>query len=761
MKKNNYLAILLIPLFCCCTILSASAQELSGRIVEKDASGKETSLPMAGVKWLGSSISTSADENGKFQIPFPEVMPAKLLVAMIGYTSDTILFNDKSKTNIKIVLKNSTTTLNTVNITEKTLSSRNLITAKMNTELISQKELTLAACCNISESFERNASVDVNFTDAVSGAKQIQMLGLDGIYTQILYENLPFIRGLSSSYGLTYIPGTWVENILVTKGTGSVVNGFESITGQIQIELLEPEEAEQLYINGFVNNNQRYELNAHLAKRFKTNLSSLLFVHASKNGLENYGNMDRNNDGFLDMPLTSQYNLLNRWNFRVKNRHEGQFGVRALMEDKIGGHDHNALSDTSTVKHYGIFINTKQVETFTKNGWIYPDTPWRSFAIMTTERYQEQKSFFGIKKYQGTQKSLYVNTIYQSIINNTFHKIKFGGSFMLDDFSESFNEGLSAGSDSLFTLQEIVPGVYSEYTFNNDTNISIVAGVRADYFENYGLMVNPRLHLKYNPSKDAAIRLSGGRGMRTPHIFAENSQVFASSRQIVIHEELKQEVAWNYGMTFTYCFKPFGKEATFNLDAYRTDFENQVVVDLEDVNKVQFYNLRGLSYSNSIQTDITFSPSKKWDFKLAYKYYDVKSTYFSMYIPGTRVLLDKPLVPKDRALLNIDYTSNKEKWIISNTIKWFGKSRLPNTSLNTPEFQLPEHSTPYFTYMAQVSKKFKWFELYIGGENIFNYIIPNAIVDPGDPFGPNFDATMIWGPVNGRVIYGGFRYKII
>ena len=501
MKKNNYLAILLIPLFCCCTILSASAQELSGRIVEKDASGKEASLPMAGVKWLGSSISTSADENGKFQIPFPEVMPAKLLVAMIGYTSDTILFNDKSKTNIKIVLKNSTTTLNTVNITEKTLSSRNLITAKMNTELISQKELTLAACCNISESFERNASVDVNFTDAVSGAKQIQMLGLDGIYTQILYENLPFIRGLSSSYGLTYIPGTWVENILVTKGTGSVVNGFESITGQIQIELLEPEEAEQLYINGFVNNNQRYELNAHLAKRFKTNLSSLLFVHASKNGLENYGNMDRNNDGFLDMPLTSQYNLLNRWNFRVKNRHEGQFGVRALMEDKIGGHDHNALSDTSTVKHYGIFINTKQVETFTKNGWIYPDTPWRSFAIMTTERYQEQKSFFGIKKYQGTQKSLYVNTIYQSIINNTFHKIKFGGSFMLDDFSESFNEGLSAGSDSLFTLQEIVPGVYSEYTFNNDTNISIVAGVRADYFENYGLMVNPRLHLKYNPSK--------------------------------------------------------------------------------------------------------------------------------------------------------------------------------------------------------------------------------------------------------------------
>lgn len=747
MKLKNKITTIFIGLI---SYLPSFSQHLMGKVVEKDAQGKESPLPMVGIKWDGTVITATSDGNGDFHIPFPEVMPAKLVLSMIGYKNDTLLFRDQSKTSIKVFLKNSATELTTVNITGKQQSTSNLMTSNMNTELISQKELTLAACCNLSESFERNASVDVNFSDAVSGAKQIQMLGLDGIYTQILYENLPFVHGLSSSYGLSYIPGPWVESIMVTKGTGSVVNGYESITGQIQIELLEPDKADKLFVNGYGNSEQRYELNAHIAHRFNQNLSTLLFAHVNRNEMR----FDRNHDLFHDMPLTTQFNVLNRWHYRVKDKMEGQFGFRALVEDRLGGQmtfDHS--KEFNTQSSYGIGISTKQIEAFTKNGLLYPGRPYKSVALMTTERYQQHNAFFGVKKYDGEQKSLYVNTISQGIIGTTFHKIKSGASLVLDNYMEKFSDNALSIGDSVFNTQEIVPGVYSEYTYSNDSNISLVAGVRADYYNLKDLMIDPRLHFKYSITKNNTFRLSGGRGFRTPHIFAENSQVFASSREIVIKEKLLPEIAWNYGATFTRKFKLFTREGSLNVDFFRTDFQNQVIVDLEDVDKVQFYNLKGLSYSNSLQSDVLIEPIERLNVKLAYKHYDVKTTYSGK-------LLDKPLVPKDRALINVDYSTNMDKWKFSVTAKWFGVSRLPNTSANASEFQLPAYSDPYCIFMAQITKRFRWIEVYLGAENLLDYRIKNPIIDPADPFGPNFDATMIWGPITGRMIYGGFRYKI-
>jgi len=743
----------LLSIFLASSVAGISQEVLTGKILEKDAAGKESPLGMAGIKWLGTTITATTNENGEFNIPFPDSVPSKLIVGMISYRADTILFKDRSKTFIKVILKTSAQTLNEVKILGKQNATSNLTTTTMNTELLSQKELTNAACCNLSESFERNASVDVNFTDAISGTKQIQMLGLDGIYTQILYENLPFVRGLSASHGLTYIPGPWVESILVTKGSGSVVNGYESITGQIQIEILEPDKADRFFINGYGSTDNRFELNMHKAKQFSESLSTLFFTHVSRNNLYDPKNMDKNKDGFLDIPLSEQYNIFNRWHYRIKNKAEGQFGVRALVENKTGGQMNNNATDSSGIP-YTIGINTRQFETFTKNGFLFPSKPWKSIAIMTTERYHKLDALFGVKKFDGEQKSLYVNTIWADIINNTNHKIKFGGSLVLDQFEETLFDGTSTISDSIHRKQEIVPGGYAEYTFNNDTNLSIVAGIRADFFDDIGLMVNPRLHMKYNTSKESSFRLSGGRGIRTPHIFVENSSILASSRQIVILENLLPEIAWNYGMTFNYCFKIFKKEATFNIDLFRTDFENQVVVDLEDVNKVQFYNLKGISYSNSLQTELGITPLKGMDIKLAYKYYDVKTTYSGK-------LLDKPLVPRDRALINIDYATHAEKWKFNFTAKWFGSSRLPNTSANPAEFQRAERSPSYYTLMSQVTKRHRQFEFYLGGENLLNFKIKNPIIDPLNPYGTNFDATMIWGPIYGRMIYGGLRYNII
>ncbi len=715
-----------------------------GKIIGADDKGKKEALPGANVYWLKTGIGATTDLDGKFQLANPDTIPAQLIISMMGFLSDTISVSEINKMDFNIVLKNSVT-LRAVEVSEKQSTTLNKLFTPINTEVISSKELLKAACCNLSESFSTNASVDVAFTDAVSGAKKIQMLGLDGVYTQILSENMPMLRGLSAAYGINYIPGTWIENILVTKGTGSVVNGYESISGQINLEFLKPQEQKhRFFINVYGNQKGRAEANIHATKKINEKLSTLLFTHASSNTMK----QDMNKDGFLDMPLTQQYNVFNRWDFHNQKNFEAQFGIKGLYETRQGGQKNFVYApERDSSNHYGIGINTKSLEYFSKTGFMFPSKPYKSVGIQTSGKWQEQDMYFGLRDYKGVQKNFYANVIYANIINNTNHKYKLGASYLLDDYDEKFN-------DTAFARTESVPGVFAEYTYSYPEKFSLVAGLRADYHNIHGVFYTPRLHLRWNATKKTTFRLSGGRGFRTSNVFVENQSVFASSRQIVMNEKLKPEIAWNYGVSANQQFKLFDNEAFINVDFFRTDFENQVIVDLDQhVNKVVFYNLKGASYSHSLQVDMGFEPAKDFAVKMAYKWYDVKSTY-------NYELMDKPYVPKHRVMLNLAYATYMEKWKFDFTTNWLGKSRIPSTVLSPVEYQLPKHSKEYFLLNAQITKKFRKFETYLGCENILNYTQKNPIVASENPFGPNFDASMIYAPVEGRIIYVGLRMEI-
>lgn len=725
-------------------ISCAYGQYIKGTVFGKNDKGINEALPGANVYWYQTTIGTSTDEAGNFQLINPEVVPAKLIVSMMGYASDTIIIHQLDQLNIHVILQN-TITLKAVNVEARQSSTSYSTFNPINTELISSKELLKAACCNVSESFSTNASVDVAFTDAVSGAKKIQMLGLDGVYTQVLFENMPMLRGLSAAYGINYIPGTWVENILVTKGTGSVLNGYESISGQINLEFLKPfEQKKRFFINLYGNHKGRAEANIHIAKRVSEKWASILFTHASSNLIK----QDNNKDGFLDMPLNRQYTASNKWDFHNQKNFEAQLGIKGLYETRQGGETNfTYANDRDSSNPYGIGINTKSIECFAKTGFLFPSKPNKNIGIQTSGKWQQQDMFFGLRNYKGLQKNLYANIIFVNIINNTNHKYKLGASYLLDDYSEKYN-------DSSFARTESVPGVFAEYTFTHPDNFSLVAGLRADYHNLHGVQYTPRLHLRYNITKSTTLRLSGGRGFRTSNIFVENQSVFASSRQVLIKEKLKPEIAWNYGISVNQKFKLFGNEASVNADFFRTDFQNQVIVDIDQhVNKVVFYNLNGASYSHSLQVDFGFTPIKMFDIKLAYKWYDVKTTY-------NYELLDKPYIPKHRIMFNMAYSTYMDIWKFDFTANWLGESRLPSTELSPVEYQLPKHSKDYFLLNAQITKKFKKFELYLGCENILNYTQKNPIIASENPFGKNFDASMIYAPVDGRVIYAGFRISI-
>ncbi|MEO7978584.1 TonB-dependent receptor [Flavobacterium sp.] len=645
--------------------------------------------------------------------------------------------------------------LEEVKITKKQKGIKKSYTLTANTTVITSKELLKAACCNLAESFETNPSIDVNFSDALTGTKQIKMLGLTSPYLMITEENIPSVRGASQAYGLSFTPGTWIESVQITKGAGSVVNGYESISGQINTELLKPLSDIPFFLNVYGSTDARFELNTHFNKKLSDKWATSLFVHGNTRVAKN----DMNDDGFLDNPLGKQINVLNRYQYYNPDSGLVSFINFRYMNDKkqTGEVDFDKDKDRGTTNYWGSEINTERFDVSTKIGYVFPDMPYQSIGFQNAFNTHNQESYFGLNQYNIRQNSYYSNLIFNSIISNTMHKFTTGLNFSYDQYQEFVNVTDYSRIDNSV-------GAFFEYTYDNTDNFSLILGGRVDNHNRLGFFVTPRLHLRYNPWESGVFRLSAGRGKRSANIFAENQQLFASSRTFSILDNegkiygMNAEIAWNYGFSFSQKFHIFNKNAEAGFDVYRTDFQNQVVVDLmQSPQEVSFYNLRGNSFANSVQLEFNFEFIHNLNLRTAYKYYDIQTDYQT----GT---FQRPLQAKHRFLANLEYetrTEDEKYWKFDCTFNWTGKQQLPYTASNPQADQFPDFSPSYLIMNTQVTRVFSpVFEVYIGGENIGNYQQEKAILGSDNPFGPNFDASVAYAPIFGQMYYAGLRFKI-
>lgn len=720
----------------------------TGIVLEEDKKGKLLPLVGANVRCLNTNPGTSTDSSGVFQLTCN--LPVQVEVSYIGYQKDTLHVTSYSE--IKVILKNSSTAnLGEVIVRAKNQSTYVSSLSTFNTLSIGSKELTKAACCNLSESFETSPSVDVNYADAVTGIKQIQLLGLSGNYTQLLTENTPEIKGLAGSYGLTFIPGPWIEGIQVTKGTGSVANGYESIAGQINIEEKKPDKMDKLFVNTYANNLGRLETTVTFSHKINNKWSAALLTHANGVAAKN----DNNRDGFLDLPIGRQFNIINRWRYADTKGVIAQFAIKALNDHRQAGEtDFNPSTDKLTTNKYGVGIDVQQYAFTGKLGYVFPQQKYKSIGFIFSANTYNNNSYYGLTEYHGKQNSIYVNLIYQSILGTTAHKFRTGVSFTNDNYNETCNI-------INFKRREIVPGSFFEYTYTANKKLTLIAGLRLDYHNEYGLMATPRLHLKYDFNPKTNLRFSAGSGFRTANIFAENAGLFVSARQYNILNPtlnyaygLDPERAWDYGINLIHNFKLHNRSGSFSIDAYRTTFNNQVVVDIDaSPQKINFYNLNGKSFSNSIQAELNCELIEKFDIRLAYRWLDVQTNYNGS-------LLEKPFVAKHRAFINLAYET-QNKWKFDLTTQWLSKKRLPNTSTNPADKQMDSYSPSFIQISGQVTKQFgiKW-DVYIGGENLTGYTQDNLFISGNQPFSSYFDGSIVWGPVNGRIIYSGLRFKM-
>ncbi|MEQ8240394.1 MAG: carboxypeptidase-like regulatory domain-containing protein [Cyclobacteriaceae bacterium] len=696
--------------------------------------------PLIGATVLELNTQNGAvtDVNGKFQLALENENPT-ITISYTGYLSDTLkaVFSKP----MHIMLKEDAQALNEVVVSSSSTFMDNL--EPKHVEIITSAELTKAACCNLSESFETNASVDVSYTDAVSGAKTIQMLGLDGKYVQINRENIPLIRGLSQRYGLGYVPGTWLQSIDVGKGAGSVVNGYESMTGQLNVEFIKPENGEKLYLNGYVNSFGRTELNANSSFDLTDKWSSAILFHTDYFGNE----IDKNEDGFMDIPKGKQINFLNRYKYSGE-RIMSQIGMQVMSDQKAGGQlGYGFEDDFRTSPEYGFANQTTRLELFGKTGVLFPEKPYQGIGLIYSGSYTDIDAGFGRKAYSGTEKTIYTNLIFQNIIGSTFHQYKAGLSFLYDDFDEVY-------LDSGFQRTEVVPGLFYEYSYLPSDKWSIVAGLRADFHNLYGTFFTPRLHMKHKIGEATFARFAVGKGRRVANPVMENTNILVSNRTFIVEEALNPEESWNIGGSIVSELNVGGKKINITGDYFYTGFQNQIIYDMDQkTSALVVYNLDGESYAHSLQLEAKVQLTEYFGIKGAYKYYDVKATI-------NNELMRMPFISQDRFFLNASYASKYDKWEADATLQWYGEKRLPNTLNNPIEHQRTALTNDFILMNAQVSRGFRWGNIYLGSENLLNFRQSDPIIDAENPFGNNFDASFTWAPVAGRAIYAGFRYKI-
>lgn len=739
MARTILIILMMIPVF-------AYGQSIQGTVTDKQG------LPLinAHVHWLGSLNGTNTNNQGEFEI-ISEKGIDQLVISYIGYRSDTLTVVGKSSIKVELMEEDADIEGVTVQAARPGVFISSIEPIK--TQVITQTELAKAACCDLAGCFSTEGSVQSVTTNIVTNAKELRVLGLSGVYNQVLFEGIPALEALTYTYGISSIPGTLVDNIFVSKGTNSVLQGYESIAGQLNVLMREPGQGEKFLFNAYMNSFYEKQLNANYSHEWNK-WSTLLSAHTAQPG----NSFDRDKDSFLDLPHLTRYSVYNKW--RYGNPEDWGWNAniswRFVSEKRIGGQTFfEPDTDKGTTNAYGQIVKYQQPELFAKASYKFDDRHKLSFQSAVS--YQDQESYFGTVQYQAEQVRIYAN-LYHELIWKDAHNFKLGASFRQLNLDESIafgEDGLDRNYDGKYLMDEYIPSIFAENILNwNNQNINLITGIRMDHHNKHGWQFTPRAHFKMNFAGNSTIRLSVGTGWRTAKIFSENINLMASSRDIVFEEELKPEKAYSYGVNFTQKVKRNDWDFVFTMDLYHTEFSNQIFPDYDaNPSMALINNFEDKSASNGFQFETVINFQKRIQTKLIYNYLDVYRK-----VEGEKLVL--PFNATHRFTGTFSYKPQSKKWHADMNLHWFGEQKMASTENHPPEFQRRAYSDPYTVVNAQLTKVWKKLDVYVGCENLFDFRQKQPIVSWEDPFGSYFDTSSVWGPTKGREVYVGLRFKI-
>ena len=666
-----------------------------------------------------------------------------------------------------------------LDLSQSTVTARQSTLPKMKgvrTETITAAGLCKMACCALAESFENSASVTVGFADAITGARQIKLLGLSGTYTQMLDENRPVMRGIAAPFGMSFVPGQWLESIQIAKGPSSVINGLEAITGQINLEHRKPTDETPLFVQVYGSSDRMFETNLASALQLNENWSVVNMAHVGGSA----SRMDHNGDGFRDEPQDLQLNFTSRWLYYAPSGMQIRFGGRYLWDDRLGGQMDATKDNTSNLNNliWGSRIQNRGANGYFKLGVPLNEENTANIALVADFNHHEFNSFFGLKLYDARQNSAFANLIFQDNFSDS-HRLSAGLTWQFDDLNQGYGYVLQPFFNGLldnpwydFSRREHSFAGFGEYTFNLEEKLSFVGGLNLEYNTLHGWLFAPRANVRWSPADWVVLRAVGGRGYRTANVFTDNLGIFSTAKDFVFAKNLDLlEDAWTWGGNVTF-YLPFGAEGTdtyLSFDYFHNDFNKQVIVDPElSPFAIHIYNLDGSSFTNTYQVDFSVDPVERFNITATFRYTDARVTL------KDQGLVERPMTSRFKGVLNMQYATPMSKWTFDFTAQVNGPMRLPEFAAR--EWGM-ETSPVYPMLYAQITRKFKGIDVYVGAENILGFRQKDAIIAADRPFvtvystndfsSPSsaafpsiFDASNVWGPLMGRKFYIGLRYTL-
>jgi len=705
-------------------------------------------LEGAVLKWIGTRKGTISEKDGKFSLESDKITDKRLVVIFVGYKTDTVAVGDKNFVEIDIQNNASTKTI----VVEGQINSSFIENNLNKTEVITSAELKKDACCDLSGCFGKNASVDVTVTDILTNTKELKVLGLEGSYTQVLVDNMPIMSGLVTKFGVTSIPGTLISRINISKGSNSVIQGYESISGIMNVMLKDYSTSEKVMMNGYLNSalEPQFNLNTSVKLRKWNTLFAFQTVQESRK-------VDDNNDGFLDVPLTKRYMFYNKWKLGSQedsSRTNVLVGLKYLDERRTGGQKNfDYKTDLGSASVYGQTVNLHNGDAYARFNQVVNNES--QIKVYLNGGFFNQTSYYGTTLYEGKQRNFNINALYEfPIFEHSYLRI--GSSYKYENINEdiSFLSASTKTYSGNYEKNESVPGVYTEGTFDFDNlNLSFIGGLRVDFHNEHGTIPTERFLVRYQAGRNTTIRASFGTGFRTVNPFSEYPSFLGSGKDIKGVRNVQPEKTINYGIDVLQNFVLGGFSGNVNLDFYKTVFRNKVIAECDAMPYMYMFTNFSDAGSNVFQVESSVNFLQQLDLKLAYKYIDL---YY--YKNGQR--LEQPFNSKHRVLTGLTYTYPGNSWIINLTMQWFGKQSVPSTAKYPVQYQVPAESDSYAMMNIQFTKNFKIIEFYTGIENVLNYTQPNPIISADNPFGKNFETGYVWGPTRGRDFYVGIRYLI-
>ena len=757
--KRIFLTILFL---CCAGVLPMMAYKVTGKVNYNKKDGTKEPLEYATVAWVEGKTMVNTVADGTFEIKNLKGT-CTLVASFIGFTRDTIVVNGEEV--LEMELFDEDNTLASAVITARRNANYLAKGAMIKTEVITAAGLCKMACCSLAESFENSASVSVGYSDAVSGAKQIKLLGLSGAYTQMLDENRPVMRGLAAPFGLTYVPGQWLQSIQISKGPSSVTNGLEGITGQINMEHRKPTDEVPLYLNLFEGSNLRSEANIASSIQINNKLSTVIMAHATYDAKRH----DDNHDSFSDDPMSRQWSIDNRWLYVFGNNAQLRWGVKALTDTRVGGQmdyskgmNQESTREAASRGIWGSEIRNSGISGYAKLGIPLNGESGDNIAFIADYSYYDTQNSYGLKYFDGHQNMGFFNGMYHKVLSPK-HSFTVGLSGEINDIKSNYrmyskdiavDRPVQQLGNDVIGLKDNMIGAYGEYTNDNGGNLTLVTGVRVEKHSTGGWSVAPRANVKYSITDNLIFRATVGRGLRNSHIIADNLGVLSSSRKIEILEPIKREDAWTFGGNITQNFALWASEESYiSFDYFRSQFHNQAVIDWDlSQSAVSIYNCSGKSFTDTYQIDLSLEPIERFTTLFTFRYTNAKVT---MNRSGNRApeLVNRPLTSTYKGVVNLQYATPMNKWTFDFTAQVNGPVYLP-------EFMGGGKSSVYPMLYAQITKKFRGVDIYAGVENITDYTQDSPILDASAPFSDGFNAAMVWGPLMGRMFYIGMRLTI-